>query len=174
MTVRGFLLWYLGAVSFVGAAGASGYQAMLRQHAERTTPAVAVAVAPVAAPITTNADARPQAAAAPVTRTPPQAAAPSSTGTAALPPLRPHVAAVSPARPVTSHPAHRVTALPHPIHRPVVMAAVPREIPRYQPRPPTVLYPPPPPPRPAYYAGQSHFKTGPEAWRDRYHPIRHA
>src|SRR5579872_4238416 len=34
MRLREFLTWYLGAVLFVGTAGASGYQVLSRQHAQ--------------------------------------------------------------------------------------------------------------------------------------------
>jgi hypothetical protein len=39
MTLRAFLMWYLGAVVFVGAAGASGYQVLSRQHSQGVTEA---------------------------------------------------------------------------------------------------------------------------------------
>jgi hypothetical protein len=39
MTLRAFLMWYLGAVVFVGVAGASGYQALSRQHSQGVTEA---------------------------------------------------------------------------------------------------------------------------------------
>src|SRR5208282_3596885 len=105
MTVRGFLLWYLGAVTLVGVAGASGYQIIARQRAESTVRDAPAAAAP--APMDTVADAQPQAAAPRATPAPLPAPAPTSTRTAALPPLRPHVAAASPPGPVTHHPLHR-------------------------------------------------------------------
>lgn len=81
MTVRRFLLCYLGAIAFIGVAGATGYQALLRQHTE-TTAARPVMVAD-ASPDAAARDAPPAAAA--VTPTVPPAAI-------AIPKLRPHVA----------------------------------------------------------------------------------
>ena len=147
MTVRGFLLWYLGAVTLVGVAGASGYQIMARQRAESAVRGDAAAAVP--APVATVAYAQPQAAAPRVPPAPVLALASTSTRTAALPPLRRHVAAVSPPGPLTRHPLHRAIAMRHPVHRPVVAAVVWREAPRYRPGPYAVLYPPPP--RVAYY-----------------------
>ncbi len=160
MTVRGFLLWYLGAVTFVGVAGASGYQIMARQHAESAARGVAVAGAQVSPPAAMGADAQPQAAAPSVNPaplpTPLPAPVPTNMGIAALPLLRPPVTAASPPAPVTHQPAHRAVALHHPIHRPVAVAAAPRVRPRYQPPPYTALYPPPPP-RPVYYGYPSYY-----------------
>src|SRR5262245_55743610 len=53
MTIRGFLMWYLGAVTLVGATGASSWQALQRLHAANTpkpTPPAMVAEAPEPAP----------------------------------------------------------------------------------------------------------------------------
>jgi hypothetical protein len=157
MTVRGFLLWYLGAVTFVGVAGASGYQAMERQHAENSAHGVAVAAALVSSPAAIGADAQPQAAAPSANPSPLPAPAPRSAKITALPPLHPPVAAAAPPAPVTHQPSHRAVAEHHTIHRPVAVAAVPRVIPRYQAPPNTAAYPPPPPPRPATYGYPGYY-----------------
>jgi hypothetical protein len=60
MTLRGFLTWYLGAIVFVGTAGASGYQVLSRQQAEQ-----AAAKAPDAAAVPMAVAAAPPAETAP-------------------------------------------------------------------------------------------------------------
>src|ERR1700733_6544967 len=50
MTLRGFLTWYLGAVVFVGTAGASGYQVLYRHQAD-VAASQATAQAPDIAPL---------------------------------------------------------------------------------------------------------------------------
>src|ERR1700761_2600942 len=62
MTVRRFLLCYLGTVAFIGVAGATGYQALLRQRAEMAA-AIPVLVAD-ASPDATARDVVPAAPAA--------------------------------------------------------------------------------------------------------------
>ncbi len=79
MSIRKFLAWYLGALSFVAVTGASAYHALEHQRLEQAA---------------TDADVKPAAAVAvaelpPAPSLQPAAAEPSP----ALPQLRPHVAA---------------------------------------------------------------------------------
>jgi hypothetical protein len=71
MTLRGFLSWYLGAVLFVGTAGASGYQVLSRHHAE-VAAREAAPQAPDTGPIPTMV-----AAESPAVNTPPSAVPPT-------------------------------------------------------------------------------------------------
>ena len=93
MTLRAFLMWYLGAVVFVGAAGASGYQALSRQHSQGATDASTAT--PSTATTSTASIASEPSATAPLTT--PQEPSPSAATVAgpALHSLRP--AAATPA-----------------------------------------------------------------------------
>ncbi len=105
MTLRGFLLCYLGSVLLVGTAGASGYHLLARHRAqvaarETPEPSSAISVTPAIAavqPLTPNGDLV-QAPHPAASNGPPNPAASSPhRRTAALPlslpPLRPHIAA---------------------------------------------------------------------------------
>src|SRR5665213_3449479 len=115
MNLRKFLMCYLGAVLFVGTAGASGYQVLSRQHAK-----LAAAAQPQGSGL-------PQAMVAAVAagNDVPEAAPVPAVNS--LPPLRRHVATSG-----TGHasPPHRLAdrrpaAAAHPVHRPVVQAVSP-------------------------------------------------
>jgi hypothetical protein len=92
MTLRKFLTCYLGAVLFVGTAGASGYQVLSRQHAQLAAaqsvpPRVMAAAEPVA-----SGNSTPEAAASPAVNAPSSAPASPAQRRAAAPPLRSRVA----------------------------------------------------------------------------------
>lgn len=137
MTVRKFLAWYLGAVLFVGTAGAGGYQVLLRQRAQ---PAMQQAAEPATSegPPAAMAAAQPvvpdvgQAAALPPQPSSHPANAPgplSHRSTVALrpfPALRPHLAAADHAsRQGEQRPARRALAA-RPTHHWVAVAAATR------------------------------------------------
>jgi hypothetical protein len=153
MTLRGFLAYYLGAVTVVGGVGASAYQELHRRHAameavatpkpvvvaEATHDATPPPAPPVAAAVTPPAPAPVVAAAPPTAR--------------ALPKLRPHVATA-------------VASNPKPWPRVAVTHAPPRQPPRtahneiarneasvYQAQP----YGPPPEMPYGYYASPAYY-----------------
>jgi hypothetical protein len=109
MTMRGFLACYLGAVTVVGATGASAYYELQRRHeatqvaALTPTPFVVEAPAPVVAP----AQVAPAVIVEPKAVVPPLAAPVAAEPKAAAPwpKLRPHVVAQSKPRPhvTTAH-----------------------------------------------------------------------
>jgi hypothetical protein len=137
MALHRLLLWFLGvgAVVFVGAAGATVYQVLAPRHARVAavdTPGPLPDATPSAPVVTAVAEPRPVAPATAPT------APPGSAPQAALPP--------------SGKPAARpVVAARQPIHRPARLAIVmvQRPIPRYPP-PPAVTYAYP---GYAYYAG---------------------
>lgn len=112
MTLRGFLMWYLGTVLFVGTAAAGGYQILSRHHAQFAAreaatrsansgmPQAMAAAEPVA-----PGNSLPEAAPFPAINGQSDAAAPAPRRHAAasppllLPPLHSHLAAVPPLRP---------------------------------------------------------------------------
>ncbi len=172
MTLRSFLMWYIGAVVFVGAAGASGYQALMRLHAQSATETSA------AAPSTSSmamAEAQPQPQSATTTPIPavasPPPAVPASAGASPPrnrpPPLRQHVAAAAgPAlragKGVAEKPGAQQGRAHHPSAPVTTMAQ--RQAPGYQPgrhvapRRPGAWYPLPPsaPPVAIYAYPRSH------------------
>jgi hypothetical protein len=120
------LLWHLGAVLFVGAAGAGTYHGLQTLHAQRAAQArqeaaaiaeTVVAEATRAAPVV--ADATPSApAVADATRAAPAAVAPVRKIAAALP-----VPPLPKAPPVASKASHRVTRVAMSTRRRVYVAA---------------------------------------------------
>jgi len=126
MTARGFLMWYLGAVVFVGTAGAGTYQALQRLHAKPDAPV------PIAAAETPTEPHAPAVAAA------------TPAALTALPKLRPPLAAAM--RPIPSD--HKQALAAHtPSHRRTAVASAHRPPPAER----TWAYPPPPPPGYGYY-----------------------
>ncbi len=184
MTLHGLLMWCLGvgAVAFIGVAGASGYQLLARQHAQSVAQrAPETSATPSANPspaVTTPSSAI--AAAEPTPTAPavnpaagsPSPAAPGSAA-ASLPLLRRHVAsaAAAPDHAVRTgkHPVRRsaaaTVAAHHPAPRPPSLAAATPlpHVPSYRsdgyatPRQPGVWYPPPPAPPAAYYPYQGYY-----------------
>jgi hypothetical protein len=164
MTVRGFLAWYLGAVLFVGTAGAGGYQILTQQRAQRAAqeaaepPATTVAAAQPVVPDTGQSEPSPS----------PSLSNAANTATAALhqpaatlrpfPPLRSHLTASDHvARPEWRAGRHTKLALAErPAHHPRTLAAATRTPYRSAARYVVPLRPPGgyAPPRPAvtYYA----------------------
>lgn len=175
MSVRGFLLWYLGAVLLVGSAGATGYQVLSRHRAQLAareaaepsaiaSPPEALAAAQPVAPSAVLPEASPSPATDEQSRT---AAAESHRRTAAsarfrLPALRPHLAASDHALRPDRRVARRPTTLAlatRPAHHPAALAVAARA-PAPHPvagRYTVALRPPggyaePPPPSVRYYA----------------------
>jgi len=136
MTVRGFLAWYLGAITFVGVSGASGYQALLHRHAmvaasTPTEPQVVADASPVPAAVppapsvAAEAQAPAPSSSAPATPAPstqasnssPAPAAPASNNPPASPKAHAQVStatALPRLRPPVSHaPGHRTATVVH-------------------------------------------------------------
>ncbi len=157
MSVRGFLMWYIGAVVFVGTAGASGYQALMRLHAQNA--AETRAATPSEAPIAMAETPPPPAASAPspaVESPPPAASTPAEASPSPNrpPPLREHVAAATePALRAGKGAAEQPGVAQGRVHhRPAPATTMAqRQSPGYPPRwyvapgRPGVWYPPPPP-----------------------------
>ena len=165
MTVRGFLMCYLGAVLLVGSAGAAGYHALERHHAQlaarataeppaAASPALALAQAQPDAPISGLSEPSPLPAGNDQTETVPEqyhrVAGPRALS---VPPLRPHIATADHAPRPEHRPIARAVAA-RPIHRPATLARVTQVVPRryVPPLRPAGGYAEPPPPSVAYYA----------------------
>ena len=148
MTLRKFLMWYLGIILFVGTAAASGYQVLLHHRAQlaarATTEPSSAAASPgalAAADPAAEGVKLPEAAPSPAINRPSGLPAPPHRRTAAtsphwLPPLRGHLAAVPALRPHlaasgTSHVPYsyrlndRRAAVPAIIRHPVQQPAAP-------------------------------------------------
>jgi hypothetical protein len=171
MTLRGFLTWYLGAVLFVGTAGATGYQVLARHQAEVAARELAPQV-PDTGPIPTMV-----AAEFPAVNAPPSAVPSTPYNLANATPL-PHsrVAksgarhAAQSARPAERRPATRTLAARRP-------AAPPRHVPppvtgQYvAPAQPVWVYVQAPAPAGAWYVypGYTAYRPGYAYYHPRYY-----
>ena len=139
MTMRGFLLCYLGTVMVVGAAGAGTYHTLVQRHAAtEAATAQPVAVAEAAPPDTPQVappqvGGSPAPAAATTTSPVERSHAAETTHVRPVPKLRPHIMVA--ARPALRHPAHSAVADHLPAHRPAVVAMARPEVPVYRPAP---------------------------------------
>ncbi len=168
MTIRGFLMWYVGVVLFLGLYGASAYRALERPRAQQV--AQARMEPPAVAPSTASqavADPQPPRAVAtadtPLILPPPTkpAARPSAVASAhRLPPLRQHVAAATHSAATHSAVPRKLAAKRFPgtitatTYGPVRHPSVPN---------PDVLYAQPrqPPPPVPYYAYSGYYPYAP-------------
>ena len=148
MTVRRFVMWYLGTVLFAATTAASSYQALQRLHANDTLPAPSMSVAQANTP---------SQASEVVPESNPAQAAPALS----LPKLRPPLPMVSKA---TASNRKRAVAARPPARRPTTIASAHR-----QPRVdgPWAYPPPPPPPGYGYYAYPARY---PYPGYDPYYP----
>jgi hypothetical protein len=170
MSLRGFLMWYLGAVLLVGTAGATGYQ-LLTHHRAQLAARDTAEPAPTAGPPPAMAAAQPaepsaQALPLPATNGPPSAAASEQyRRTAAsrahpFPALRPHPGVSYHAALLDRRAARRSTAVAtRPTHHPAALTAETRTPVPYLrarqyavPSQPETGYAPSPPPSVTYYA----------------------
>jgi len=140
MTVRGFLVWYLGTVALVGGVGATTWHGIqMRRHVETAGvvgPPLALPVAPEPAVV---ADVKPQQPLAePAPRAAPVRQQKSQTASLPVPPLR------------AAPPATRATHVAGVVHtmKPRVIAKATVPAPGYPPTPH-----PQPPPYPGYASG---------------------
>jgi hypothetical protein len=178
MTMRGFLLGCVGggAVVFIGAAGASGYQLLSRQHALSVAQAVPE-TSPAAPPSASTAMAvtEQQQPSLPAANPAPASPLPAASESAAAVPPQ-HVAsgaaspdhAALPEKRAANRSAAPTVAAHHPAPRPPAVATITaqRQVPSYRhdthavPWQPGAAYlPPPPPPAPrvAYYRTQGYY-----------------
>jgi hypothetical protein len=163
MTVRGFLTWYLGAVLFIGTAGAGGYRILEHHRAQLAAHQAAEAAATaMATPNTVQPEPPPPPASSDATSPTTPAAHQPAVASRPFPPLRPHLAA-SHHVPGPEWRAGRRTRLAEaerPAHHPRTLAAATRTAAPYRTASRYVVVPLRPPggyatpPRPAvtYYA----------------------
>lgn len=160
MTVRHFLMWYVGSLVFVATTGASGYRALEQLHGHSATVQEATAPAP-------TAEAKPLLAAAEPVAPPAAPVAPTTTPLPELPPLRQHVAALPAPKiaPPAAHPVHRavasapVTTAPTATHSPTHQVAVTQRSPYPAPQQEMAGYRPQAPAY-AYYPYRSYYVYG--------------